>query len=792
MFRVCNLQNEESGIFHRDVFKPYAFSKLEAHMLISRIIDLQLSSIAVLLLIIIAPATTATSSGLSYTGGLSNPLESSNSQTVDINYENTLVATGYNGILTIHSIEDNSLLASFELIRQIVDLKFSPDGATLALSLIGSEIRTDNIQLIDVENLQLTNINGNSNSETKSISWSPDSTVLAVPNSDNGVDLLRKSDLSLENSLSSGHNTDVSCIAFSTDGSMVLTGDESGRVLTWDRQGNPTGKQWDLDSEIVGCGFDREDLRIGLLSENGRLKTVDPNGGEINQSGFISGSEMLWSGDGSYIHIIESSTQSRIITIESSTFEIKEETILFHRASDFAVIENSNFLPEKIFVTSDTQNIAIYGSAELPIGYGVSGADLDGDGIPNDLDIDDDGDSILDDWDINCDSTAEMCSSVPKQDDIRNLNIWINQTTLELEDVITLSSQHSALIRNMSRKSVIADQQLSHSEAVMFSNSVCANMDTADFIDSWKAVIELSVGQVENGSVSCNTRSGMTLTAIDDDRTRIKIVLKISFSLYPDARYPLQLSLMYQPEATDGSIANLAEAHPIRVILDGEQGLPVSWSPWWVEENKINLQLAEDIPPDPTRLELFVEKTIEHPWIAVFITLMLTASALTYIRARNASDVDLEFAFDDFEDIPEEIKRDVLKEELDEEEESLTHDELMRNRLIKRKIGRKKSQPSDELTVSDSKSYIGVPYDDESDVEPVVVRRRSASTKRRRDGTVVTGKRTILSSGDKHNSPVTTKKIATKKAAIKTRRVVTAQNDDQVMDDALERLTKDD
>ena len=448
-------------------------------------------------------------------------------------------------------------------------------------------------------------------------------------------------------------------------------------------------------------------------------------------------------------------------------------------------------MPEKIFVTSDTQNIAIYGSPKLPIGYGENGADLDGDGVPDNLDNDDDGDSISDEWDINCDSSAEKCSNVPNQDDIRNLNIWINQTTLELEDVITLSSQQSSLIRNMSRKSVIADQQLSPSEAVRFSNSVCENMDTADFIDSWKAAIELSVGQVENGIVSCNIRSGMVLTEIGDERTRIKIVLKVSFALFPDARYPLQLSLMYQPEATDGSIANLAEAHPIHVMLDGEQGLSASWSPWWVEENKINLQLLEDIPPSPTMLETFVEVTIEYPWIAIFVILMLTASALTYIRTKNASNVDLDFAFDDFEDIPKKTKEDVFEKELDEEE-SLTHDEVMRKRQIKRKIGRKKQQSSEAVSQIESESTTEGFYDDEDDVTPVVVRRRSANVKRSRDGTVVTGKRTTLVSAGEQDAPVTAKKVATKKAVVKTRRVVTGQNDNQVMDDALDRLTKND
>jgi hypothetical protein len=144
----------------------------------------------------------------------------------------------------------------------------------------------------------------------------------------------------------------------------------------------------------------------------------------------------------------------------------------------------------------------------------------------------------------------------------------------------------------------------------------------------------------------------------------------------------------------------------------------------------------------------------------------------------------LEFAFEDIEDVAEETKEDVFEEESGEEEDLPTHDELMKNRQIKRKIGRKKSQ-------SDSESTIGGSYGDEDVAEPVVVRRRSASVKRSRDGTVVTGKRTTLSSGNERATSVTTKKVATKKAAVKTRRVVTSQNDDQVMDDALDRLTKD-
>ncbi len=791
--------------FNRDVFKPKGVQSIGANMRLGRITSSFLPALMMMALIIMVPVSSAASSGLSYSGGLSNPLEKSNSQAIDINGDNTLLATGYMGVITIHNIDDNSLIESFEFTRQIVDLKFSPDGTLLALSLMGSEARSDNIQLIDVASWQLLNVNGNSNSETKSISWSPDSSVLAVPNSDNGVDLLRKSDLTLETTLSGEHNTDVSCIAFSNNGAKILSGDESGRALVWDRQGNPTGKMWELDSEIVGCSFGNLDLRIGLFSENGVLKTVDVNGGDIHRSDFISGNKMQWSGDGTYIHIIEFSSRAKIITIETSTFAIIEETLLFHRASDFAIIENSNYLPERIFVTTDTQNVAIYGTPELPFGYGENGADLDGDGVPDHLDLDDDGDSITDSWDINCNSSAEVCSDVPNQDDIRNLNIWINKSSLEIEDIVTLSSQQSSQIRNMSRKSVIADQQLSYSETVMFSNSICKNMDTEDFVDSWKSAIELSVGQVENGVVSCHIKSGMTLTIVDDERTRIKIALKVSFTLFPDAQYPIDLSLLFQPEATDASIANLAEAHPVRVVLDGERGLQASWSPWWVEENQINLLLMEDIPPEPSALELFIEITIKYPWIAILVLVMFMASILTYIRTSNASSVDLEFAFDDFEDLsedemPEQSEDSDMDEEELVEEEELTHEEIMKRRQIKRKIGRKKSSSGTKPEVEFSTAAKRVPGDptevEEDDfVAPVKVRRRAGSVKRNKDGSVISGKRIQLGGTERDSAdtpPVIAKKVSTKKKTVKTRRVVTGQSENQMMDDAISKLTDND
>jgi len=327
-------------------------------------------------------------------------------------------------------------------------------------------------------------------------------------------------------------------------------------------------------------------------------------------------------------------------------------------------------------------------------------------------------------------------------------------------------------------------------------------MDSEDYVDSWKSAIELSVGQVENGVVSCHIKSGMTLTTVDDERTRIKIALKVSFTLFPDAQYPIELSLLYQPEATDASIANLAEAHPVRVVLDGERGLQTSWSPWWVEENQVNLVLLEDVPPEPSALELFIEITIKYPWIAILVLVMLMASVLTYIRTSNASSVDLEFAFDDFEDLSEEEvpEQSIDSDEEEELEEELTHEEIMKRRQIKRKIGRKKSssgtKPEVEFSTS-AKRVSGDPTEVEEDdfVAPVKVRRRTGSIKRNRDGSVISGKRRKLGDivDEEGDTPqVIAKKVSTKKKTIKTRRVVTGQSESQMMDEAISKLTDND
>ena len=194
-------------------------------------------------------------------------------------------------------------------------------------------------------------------------------------------------------------------------------------------------------------------------------------------------------------------------------------------------------------------------------------------------------------------------------------------------------------------------------------------------------------------------------------------------------------------------------------------------------------------------METFVEVTVMYPWIAVFVILMLMVSVLTYIRTRNASSVDLEFAFDEFADIAEKSSQEKIIV-YEEDEKELSPDEIMRRRQIKRKIGRKKSPSSiendQEINFSvGARMRVTEPLAEEEEITPVVVRRRSGNVKRNRDGTVIKGKRKQLGTVDSDSKPIIAKKVPANKKAVRTRRVVTGQTEQQVMDNALDRLTYD-
>ena len=189
---------------------------------------------------------------------------------------------------------------------------------------------------------------------------------------------------------------------------------------------------------------------------------------------------------------------------------------------------------------------------------------MDGDLVPDDLDDDDDGDGIIDEWDddIGCDAPEGIpCSRYPDLDKIRSIEILINDKFV-ISDEITLPTEDSSHIRNLSRNAVAKDNVISSSEVDLFAEAMCKNMNHDDIIEQWEEAIVLSNGELGSGIVSCEISSGMKLIRDGDSTTQISMIITTTFTYSSPVSLPLEISLVEQPLPTDGSIAWLAPSHP--------------------------------------------------------------------------------------------------------------------------------------------------------------------------------------------------------------------------------------
>lgn len=717
------------------------------------------------ILLMSLPSAVATSSEISFLGVTSHP-EADGSRAIVIDPEGNYLAVGFNDHATIMWLENETLIHTIDVARPVETLEFSNNGGMLAIALSGSETEGDTIQLFNLNTMELSGLQSTANAFPKDIAWSPDDELLAVPNSNNGVDLMRTSTMELERSLLGGHNTDVSCIDFSSNGGHIITGDESGRLLMWNADGTETTKQWELDSEVSSCAFDPTDTRIASLTVNGKLDTMSFAGGALQTTSFTSGSSLSWSSNGAYLHFIEDASPPALRSVNSSSFAITETTHMAHSSTDMAYVEDGAGLMHKVYATTDTQHLAAYGHHQHPEGYGLTGADLDGDRIPDAHDDDDDGDAISDSWDNYCQVQGEDCTRIPDEDKIRTVLIRFNDTHLVIKDQIYLDIVLSSSIRNISRISMVNDLQLSQSEADLFASAMCGNVVKGVMVSQWKDVITLSEGQLLDATVSCAVKEGMTLTAQNDYKSHIGFEFQITFNLSSPPTFPHSITLSEQPIATDASLAHLAEMHPIAITVSGNGAESTSLSPWWVVDGSIEMILdakAEEKKPLPmTVLGLL----LDYPILFIPIFALVALLAVGALRTKNSMGMDLDI-FGDEGDVQ---TNDTLpEEELDDsttDEAEVHHEKTERLKSVMSQF--EKNKPAKKPRNNNHPDEI---------TERPVVRRRTAKGKESVEGPITTVKRRRLDNRPIEETPAkkrtTRKRVVTKTAARKTRKVVT-------------------
>ncbi|MGY8698902.1 MAG: hypothetical protein ACKVHC_04290, partial [Candidatus Poseidoniales archaeon] len=270
------------------------------------------------------------------------------------------------------------------------------------------------------------------------------------------------------------------------------------------------------------------------------------------------------------------------------------------------------------------------------------GADLDGDKIPDTSDDDDDGDSIPDSIDNRCGSVVQSCSKTPNIETIRSVDITVNSTAFIIEDTFTLDAETSSELRNLSRRSIIADVRLSQEEADFLAQTICSNMNNNHYISSWEEVILLSSGQVQDGYMQCEIDRGMVATAQNDQNTHVAVTYVLTFNLSETVTYPYEFTLKSQPSSTDASLAQHAEMHPIDITARGSNSETEYWSPWWIIQGELSFTLEEEIEPELSVSEKISEILISYPILFVPILGLLVAGILFIIRIQNSIDIDFD------------------------------------------------------------------------------------------------------------------------------------------------------
>ena len=704
--------------------------------------------------IVSLPFASAVPSGLTYLDSTWSTLEGEGGELIAMHPNGTMLASYHGKEIILFNTTTLEKMGSFSFDEDISAMEFNPNGSLLAINKRSTVHLKESIRIIDINEMQILESSVQADDSFKNIAWSVDGKILAAQGYDGDVEQYRIPSLTLKNTLQEVHVVDVTCIDYRSDGQYLLTGDESGRWAIWDLQGQRQGPYREYGQGLIDCKFSPNGNDMIFLGEDGNFTSREF--GQVQKHTMIvdGAKEIIFSGSGNRMHIaVESDDFTGLNTYNYETFDLIQNTTFFHRIEDIEMIEDSSSRLQSLFVAAGTGEIAVYLRELIPFGYNSPGVDLDGDNVPDNLDPDDDGDGVIDDWDddFGCDAPeGTPCSRYPDLDKIRNIEISIGDEFV-VRDQITLPTEDSSHIRNLSRNAIARDQVISASETQLFIDAICQNMDHGDIIDQLRESIEISSGELGDAVVECSVVSGMVLIRDGDSTTQISISITTTFQYSTMVSLPLDISLKEQTLPTDGSIAWLAPAHPISLTFRGD-GVETEKIPlWWNDgETTASITINQVSVKNPTAVDSLVDYAF-HPVAFLLYLVMLGGVVTLLLRKQNEIDFSIDDEEDsdeiDFEELDDETE--VNEQQTDSEMEAIPEDKT---------AAAEKPKPIEKSTKRNISTKERPIRSATTDVVPkskkVSKRRKVGATDINKEGPITKTKRKRLVSTDKVNEAI--------------------------------------
>ena len=273
----------------------------------------------------------------------------------------------------------------------------------------------------------------------------------------------------------------------------------------------------------------------------------------------------------------------------------------------------------------------------------------------------------------------------------------------------------------------------------MFEQALCHNMDSEYYLDKMVSNLELSQGQLANGSIICYVESGLAF-AKTFDQTPIIITIKTTYDIMPNVTFPMKVTLLEQLNFADFSVLHLVENHPILVTtyVNGQQD---TTGIWWKDSGVAELNFTS-VNQQKSEITNIVNTLMDN--ISIIIGSIIFAIGFVWVlmRKKNLNSLIL-----DEEEFDEENDNDDTYEEGMSYE--IKEDAYAKPKPIESEI--KSLEYEDELVVESNLKTEESPLerkafnlDDDEFVEKKIQKRRVGKVQRHKKGPIMTTKRKRL------------------------------------------------